>query len=100
MVEGNQDLLVNDDGIKFHNGYITTIMEFGFFGFLIVFFIVQHVFKDLKRNNWFVTPLTIIFIFNMFEPSNVFGNWGSLIPLWWFLFNSKNYVRNFIYTRI
>lgn len=100
IFEGNQDLLFNDDGLKFHNGYVTTIMEFGFFGFLIVFYIVHQVFKDLKRNNWFVTPLTIFFIFNMFEPSNIFGNWASLIPIWWFLFNSKNYVRNFIYQRI
>lgn len=91
---GNENLLLLDD-LKFHNGYLSLIVEAGVIGSIISISILIIVFKNLKASKGLVTPLFIFFIYNFFEPSNVFGNWASLVPLWWYLTNTKiKHVRN------
>jgi hypothetical protein len=92
---GNENLLLLDNDLKFHNGYLSLIIETGVMGSLIVIFILIMVFQNLKVSKGLVTPLFIFFMYNLFEPSNVFGNWGSLVPLWWYITNTKTrHVRN------
>ena len=79
---GTQDLL-------FHNGFLTFIFDYGLLALITIILIFKLVYDDLKRRNYYISILTIFFIYNLFEPSNIFGNWGSIVPFWWFLFNAN-----------
>ncbi|MEC9303165.1 MAG: hypothetical protein VYD59_01845 [Bacteroidota bacterium] len=94
LLIGGDNSLMKIDDLTFHNSYLTLIFSYGLVGTLLVLYIIKSVYKDVIRNDNSVTVLLIFFTYNLFEPSNIFGNWSTIIPFWWHFFNSKKPLQN------
>lgn len=86
-------------GLKLHNGYLSVIIEYGFLGVALLVYISRNVFRNLSTRGVLGNVFILFLCYNLFEPSNIFGNWSSLIPFWWNFFYQKN-VRHSLDTRI
>lgn len=86
-------------GLKLHNGYLSVVIEYGLLGAALIFYISRDVVRNLSTQGILGNVFVLFFCYNLFEPSNIFGNWSSLIPFWWYFFYQRN-VRNSLDTRI
>jgi hypothetical protein len=86
-------------GLKLHNGYLSVIIEYGLLGVAMLIYISRNVLRNLSTRGVLHNVFFLFLCYNLFEPSNIFGNWSSLIPFWWNFFYQKN-VRHSLDTRI
>lgn len=85
LVLGSDDFVYGD--LSLHNGFINVILDYGLFGLFLVIVLIRNVFKEVVRKGLLMIPVFIVTLYNCFEPSNILGNWVSIIPFWLIYFN-------------
>ena len=87
LFSGRENEIINEH--KFHNGFLSTIIEYGLFGVVVVAYATRGIWRNLSKHGMLNNTFILIVLYNFFEPSNIFGNWSSLIPFWFIFFIQK-----------
>ena len=87
LFSGRDNEIINEH--KFHNGFLSTIIEYGLFGVVVVAYATREIWRNLSKYGMLNNTFILIVLYNCFEPSNIFGNWSSLIPFWFIFFIQK-----------